>query len=502
MATFSKMPVITAGHAKRTYDVAIVGGQMAGALAGALLQKRGYRVLLVEHDGMGPGYEHNGFLLPYSPFVAPSLRGLPAAEEALTELAVTTHVLRIVKPHVPELQLVFPNKRLDLHRDDSKRLGELQREFGAEGHLVLDALKALAAYRENSDGFFRKPPPLPTDGFFEAMSLKSALKRHPHIEAPLPQSSHPVFQLICQMLPFVSNLDSAGQPLALGRPLSQVLSQSTRYPGGREGLRDLFVKRLSELGGQVLSRESAAEGFIAEQILFDGDKVSGVKILNSDAEYGASALIFATDSGALRRLIEDKKRNRKLVEQLDLSSHKRYLFTVNWVLRPELLPRGMGELLLVETEDGSAPLLIQVQPAHRVGKPEEDTLRVVCAGTFVSAATRELGEPFLQQTAEAIAQKLDGLLPFAKEKLVLSSSPYLDASGVRGSRLSPHPLFSVQTEAPLGVEGLTQKTAIKNLILANREVLPGLGLEGEFLAALQAAEAVQDMLKKRVPLRR
>jgi hypothetical protein len=93
-------------------------------------------------------------------------------------------------------------------------------------------------------------------------------------------------------------------------------------------------------------------------------------------------------------------------------------------------------------------------------------------------------------------------MPFAKDRVRLVSAPYLDATGVRGSRLLPHPLYEFEVESVLGVTGLSQRTPVKNLILASREVLPGLGLEGEYLAGLRAARLVQEALKKRDPLKR
>ncbi|MFN7132598.1 MAG: desaturase, partial [Myxococcales bacterium] len=84
--------------------------------------------------------------------------------------------------------------------------------------------------------------------------------------------------------------------------------------------------------------------------------------------------------------------------------------------------------------------------------------------------------------------------------LVLRSSPYLDAKNARGSRLLPHPLLEIGRPRYLGFTGLPQRTPGKNLFLANREVLPGLGVEGEFMAGWRAASLVQDVLKKHDPL--
>ena len=66
----------------------------------------------------------------------------------------------------------------------------------------------------------------------------------------------------------------------------------------------------------------------------------------------------------------------------------------------------------------------------------------------------------------------------------------------------PHPHYVFDSEAVLGVTGLKQQTSSKNLLLAGREVLPGLGLEGEFLAGIRATRLVQEMLKKKPVLKR
>ena len=211
----------------------------------------------------------------------------------------------------------------------------------------------------------------------------------------------------------------------------------------------------------------------------------------------------ATDTGALRRLISDRKRNRRLSEQLDQSTIKSFLFAVNWVLPEPLLPRGMGELLLLDTQDAElGPLLVQVHPARTADGKEDPALRVVCAGGFVPASVRDLGEGYLQSLAMRIDAHLAALMPFTQDQRVLRSAPYLDAGAVRGARLMPHPHYVFDSEAVLGLTGLKQQTPAKNLLLAGREVLPGLGLEGELLAGERASRLVQEMLKKKAVLKR
>ncbi|QRK07877.1 desaturase [Archangium violaceum] len=502
-ATRSKpLPSATA-PSRHVYDVIVLGSQLGGALAAALLAKRGYSVLLVEHDGTGPGYEHDGFVLPYAPFVAPALKTMPAVEEAFTELSLTTQLQRSQQPHVPELQLVLPRHRVDLHTDATRRRAELVREFGTEGERILADISASATQHEPSDAFFKEGPPLPPDGLMEGWNLKKRMRQHPGLETePRLAGEDEPSKLLRGLLPFVVHLDQPTSPLARTRPLSQALQSPWRYPGGRDGLRKLLFERLVELGGDLLSPENT-DTYVVEELHFDGGRFSGVKLLRSDTLYRASCLVSATDAGALRRLITDRKKHRALSEHLDLATIKSFLFAVNWVVPEAVLPRGMGELLLLDTEDAElGPLLVQQHPARTAEDKDAPSLRVVCAGGFVPASVRDLGEGYLQSLAMRIDAHLEALMPFTKNKRLLRSAPYLDAGAVRGSRLMPHPHYVFDSEAVLGVTGLKQHTPSKNLLLAGREVLPGLGLEGEFLAGARATRLVQEMLKKKAVLKR
>jgi len=89
-------------------------------------------------------------------------------------------------------------------------------------------------------------------------------------------------------------------------------------------------------------------------------------------------------------------------------------------------------------------------------------------------------------------------IPFFERHLLRESLPVLASPrGRRGSRLLPHPLYQVDLDQTLGVTGLPCRSPYKNLVFAGREVIPGLGIEGEFHAGLQAAAAAQELLGKK-----
>ena len=494
-----------AAPSRHVYDVIVLGSQLGGALAAVMLAKRGYSVLLVEHDGTGPGYEHDGYLLPYAPFLTPALKTMPAVEEAFAEVSLTTALQRAQQPHVPELQLVMPRHRVDLHADTARRSAEFLREFGGEGERVLADLAATMRQHEPTDAFLKEGPPLPPDGLFESWNLKKRVRQHGGLEMePRLAGTDEPSRLLRGLLPFTVHLDQPASPLARTRPLSQALQTPWRYPGGRDGLRRMLFDRFVELGGDLLSPDNT-DTYVVEELHFEGNRFSAVKLLRAEPLYRAACLVSATDAGALRRLMTGRKKHRALSEQLDQSTIKSFLFSVNWVVPETALPRGMGELLLVDTPaeaELGGGLLVQVLPARDAQGQDNPAQRVVCAGAFVPASIRDLGEGYLENLAQRIDTQLDTLMPFTRDKRLLRSAPYLDASAVRGSRLIPHPHYVFDSEAVLGVTGLKQQTSSKNLLLAGREVLPGLGLEGEFLAGIRATRLVQEMLKKKPVLKR
>ena len=63
--------------------------------------------------------------------------------------------------------------------------------------------------------------------------------------------------------------------------------------------------------------------------------------------------------------------------------------------------------------------------------------------------------------------------------------------------IAPEPLWDLPEGRTLGVGGLPHGTGLKNVLLASRQVLPGLGLEGELAAGWGAARLILQKERKR-----
>ncbi len=207
-----------------------------------------------------------------------------------------------MKLHQPELQVVLDQARFDLPGDAARRKAELLREFGPEGEALAAQLQAAGGQHEATDLFFRESHDLPPDSFLEGWNLKGKVKQHPGLEAPLSLvSDHRAAALLRELRPFLTYQLEAPTPVAQTRALSQAITTPGRFPNGREGLRELLAKKLQDLGGDALVGED--QGFVVEHLSFEGSKLVGLQVVQSENIYRGACIVAATDAGALRRLI-------------------------------------------------------------------------------------------------------------------------------------------------------------------------------------------------------
>jgi len=488
---------------QRAYDVCVLGSQLGGIAAGALLARRGFRVLHLDHDGLGRAYDDQGWQLPYGPALLPSPRLFPSGEAVLSELSLTTDLGRLLEHSVPDLQVLLPRHRLDLFRDDAARLAELRREFGADAARVEASLSEALRLFDAERPFLAARPPLPPRGIVERFRLSRARRHSPDGGdgglSPLADlGDHPLAMALRGAYPFLAHLDGAPPRLGMVRVLGAVLRGTHRIPGGEVGLREILRRRIAESRGDLVG--SAEAPTIAESLDVERGLVTSVRLADSDDLFVARAFVSATDAQALRRIVPGG--GEKLAAQLDQVRPVRRMLTVNWVMRAHALPAPLGQTALAHGTTLGEPFLLQVLPAVRSGRKSEPEQSpdacVLTAGAFVPARGRDREAEHISEHAARIRAAVGEFLPFFERQALLESVPLLAAAAHRrGTRLLAHPLYEVKRGQMLGVTGLPTRSAIPNLFFAGREVAPGLGLEGEFHAALQAADRIEAYLGKK-----
>ncbi|HYG69107.1 MAG TPA: phytoene dehydrogenase, partial [Anaeromyxobacteraceae bacterium] len=180
----------------------------------------------------------------------------------------------------------------------------------------------------------------------------------------------------------------------------------------------------------------------------------------------------------------------------------RVLLTLNLVVKQGALPPALGDNVFALRDPAGGDgldnaVFLQVLPARREGgkkSPGEVVAdeRVVCASAFVPAA--DTGREAIQAAAARVREAVADAIPFFERHLLSESIPMLASPE---GRPSVHPLYRVDAESTLGITGLPVRGPFKNLFFAGREVLPGLGVEGEFYAGIEAAGHVAAALGRK-----
>jgi glycine/D-amino acid oxidase-like deaminating enzyme len=477
---------------RHVYDVIVFGSQLAGVLSAAVLAKRGLQVLLVEHDGLGAPYSHRDYAFLHAPFLLGPLEALGPLEGLLTEIGALTQARRLV--HHTGLQLLRPRQWFELAAELGARSRDVARALGDEGgEAFLQAIDHAAHRHDATDAFFQSKPDLPADGWFARWKLRRHVARFSGLEADTTLGTQaPLEALLRSLERFVASADG---PIARARALSRVLPSPWTVPGGSEAFRAGLVDRARELGVDVVDGDQQIE-----LLAFDGRTAAGLRLRKSETTYRAGALVAACDVSTLAPLIPEARKG-PLAKLSAAVPSRQALFTTHAIVPERALPRGLGVLGLVEGFDLElGPVLFEVSPARRGG--QETGERVLSFSVRAATQLRQAGEPAVNALVDRVWASVTDVFPFTRKHVTLQSSPWVDAPRVVAGVAEPFPCFELPADAMLGIAGLTTVSPWPRLYLASRQILPGLGLEGEALAAQRAIAAVEKRLvSKKDPLK-
>jgi phytoene dehydrogenase-like protein len=478
---------------QRVYDVCIVGGGLGGAAAGALLSRRGFRVLLVDEGGPSPTVADGGWLFPAGPALRPAFRQLPAAEALLSDLGLASDAARALEPLSPGLQLLLPRHRLELASEPEALRRELRREWPAEAAALEAALASLAEAAELGGALLKEAPPLPPAGLLERWSLGRAAKRAskatglPRVllegASPLAGAgAAPLAGALTALAGLLGRLAGPPSPLALGRLAGVAMLGLHRPVPGQPGIEEGLRRRITEVRGEVLG--SAAEPARLESIGLERGRLSTIRVAGYSDTWLARAFVVATPLARLGELLPAEGRSSRASRAMAAVRPDHRLLASHLLLRAAARPPGLGDAALVLEADGAATgaVLLELSAARR--EPRRGAPAETASDHFTASAFMLLPPGGDEAASRArLAQVLAAALPFHDRHLVHRAEP-------------PSAAHLLGFEAPTryGVGGLPVRSPWKNTFLASGEVLPGLGLEGELFAGLQAAACAEEHL--------
>ena len=481
-----------------TYDLIVLGDDLAGVVAGALCARRGMRVLHARVGVVPEAYQLGPHRLPVRPLVLAGL-ATPAVKRVIDELHFDHMLKRKLIDHAPPFQLVAPDARIDVTGDDVVLARELTRELPSPA-LASSAIEGAAGLAAQLDAVLGPETTFPPAGFWERREVGRSTARLEE-EAAAWFAAAADDDLARSFLELPAALHCRTNPLAMS-PLGRARTLATwragtqRLPGDYQALRDMLTEKMGSHSGEVRSVRPT-------DLLWSWGKASGIR-LESGEELGAEHIIAALPLDQLSPLV-DKKSPKQLARLIEGVKPAGWRYALNLVVAEGGIPEGMARTVLVIADPSAPPVGANAFAIHR-GEPDSEA-RVVITIEAVCPLPQN-GESLQDAFADlriALRERIDMVMPFIGDHVVLAHSPHegVPAEGAEGALelaepIRPLPVWGSTLDPYLGLTAVPYQVGIKHVTMASSQVIPGLGLEGDFIAGACAARiACQSAGKKR-----
>ncbi len=486
-----------------TYDLIVIGDDFAGLVSAALCASRGLRVLVCRTTETKVSYTLGPYKLPAAalPFVGMSS---PAIRRVVDELHFEHTLKRRLRQFEPAFQLIAPDARLDVTADEEHLAKEIARELPNKASAV-ETFATAAELAHHFDPVLGQDVAFPPAKFWERREVSRNMTRiadeakawFASIEdEPLLRSFAELPAVLgCRSNPFDLSAEARARAFNLWR------QGTPRIVGDWQTLRDVFEEKLGNHAGETRRARIS-------EITFSWGKATGVR-LDSGEELGATHIIAAMPVDELQPLVE-KKRPKRLAECVERISPAGYRYTLNLVVDEAGIPEGMADTVLV-VHDPETPPIGDNAFAIYVDEPDDEARAVVTVEAVCPAPDggRSLEDVFADLRV-GLREKLESVMPFFSEHLLLAHSPNESAAaeGVDGelqlAQAIPAPaVWASQMDSYLGLTAVPYSIGVKRLTIASSQVMPGLGLEGDFATGWCAAKlACAAMGKKRDPAKK
>ena len=511
----------------RHYDVVVLGRSLGALTAAALLARRDFRVLLLGQGQFGQTYRFEERVLCRRTFTL--LGGSsPTWRRVLHELAQSPQFRRRVTPLDPMFVVLSEGRRVEVPPDMDLFARELDREFPEVRQLVDELYGTIAQVNAAADAAFERDAVWPPGSLWERFETGRIAATLPLTRAERGQDllgkfpgGHAYRDITTVPALFASNLALLSPefpPFALARLHGAWTRGVQALSRAEEELSEFLIERIQAHGGVIELNRRATSLVIrrgaAVGIIEDGE----------ESPTGASAVLSDQSGEALAQLSGGEGVTKSARDDWPRLNPEAGRFVVSLVVNSRGLPAPLSrEAFVLPSErkrrDPRHPVvhLQRLEAAHfsdARSQARDETLLVA------EAILPTRGSLTLLEAREAVLTTLRESLPFLDEHLLVVDSPHdglplydytsgkrreIDRVHLQGASPLAEPMDRLWTVDPPGyldVAGEPVRGPIPNTYLVGKTVLPGLGQEGELMAAFSAAKLITRKDKARQRMRR
>jgi phytoene dehydrogenase-like protein len=499
----------------RHYDVVILGRSLGALAAAALLARRDFRVLLLGQGQRAQTYRFEEHVLCRRAFTLLS-GSSPTWRRILHELAQSPQFRRRTVPLDPMFVMLNEGRRVEVPPDMELFGREIDREFPEVRQLVDELYGSIAQVNAVADAAFEKDALWPPGSLWERFETGRIAATLPLTRGERGQdllgkfpAGHAYRDITTIPATFASNaavLGSDFPPFALARLHGAWTRGVVALNRSEEELSEFLCERIAAHGGVIeLNRRATSlvtRRGVAIGVMEDGE----------DTPTGASAVLSDQSGEALAQLSGGDGVTKSARDDWPRMNPEAGRFVVSLIVNTRGLPGPLSrESFVVPSER------LRRDPRHPTVHLQRFEASVFSEARSQSRAETLLvaeailpsrGSLTLLEAREAVLSTLKSALPFLGEHLLLVDSPHdglplydyrngarreVDRVHVQDTSPSAEPMERLWTVEPAGyldIAGEPVRGPIPNTYLVGKTVLPGLGQEGELIAAFGAAKLI------------
>jgi phytoene dehydrogenase-like protein len=517
---------VTAKH----FDVIVLGRSIGALTAAALLARRDFTVLVLGQGERASTYRLDRRVLQRRAFTMLANHA-PTWRKVVVELAQSQTWKRRVTPASPMMQVLTPRRRIDVPPDMALLGREIDREYPELRRLVDDLYAELARVNGAADEAFEHDAVWPPGTFWERRETNRYAALLPHVRAEpdadllaeFPRG-HAFRQIITASALFAADLSALPPPFAVARLHGAWTRGVYTLARGEEELEEFLVDRITAHGGRCLFDDRAASLHMRR------GSAAGVVVDGDELPTGSSFVIADTDGENIAVLSGGEGIHKRAQREWPRITSSTGRFVVSLLVRPEGLPEPLGaeSFVLPGDRPPQPPRPRAAGPARSTPPAQRPTIhlqRVGRSGEGEELLVAEVllpdrGPLALHEARQAVLNTLVAELPFLERHLVVVDSVHdglpvwvyengrrraLERVVLKGASSTPEPMIrqlDVDPPGYLGLAGEPIRGPIERTLLVGRSVLPGLGQEGQLLAAWGAARLVTRTDRQKERMRR